>query len=306
MKTKAWILLNNLKVSYISEWKDLWIIDELKTSQSIANTLISNETNINSAIERAWTLNRFWQENIEHALRNVAEYFRIKNPSFMVFFIELLNKYLIRDIKKRANFLDFTNSLPASPIGCVKFYWELIYRWFVFIRQTIWILLQSFLEFIFWLIYKNFWFFLWIAWWFLIFLLFKFEYNKLIELIEFLPKKEGKIDLQILTTIPSNILIIISSVNILIVSLLGYFIVFCFWNFKRARNIEEIYKYKALSIDSIGTLYYKWADEKEKALLFPKAIEAIFNQPDFDKWTTESGISIPSIELIRQVIPKWQ
>ena len=51
MKTKAWILLNNLKVSYISEWKDLWIIDELKTSQSIANTLISNETNINSNIE---------------------------------------------------------------------------------------------------------------------------------------------------------------------------------------------------------------------------------------------------------------
>lgn len=92
---------------------------------------------------------------------------------------------------------------------------------------------------------------------------------------------------------------ILVSTHIVFVSFVGYIIVFCFWNYRKLENRMEGYKFRSILTKSFGYLI-KAADDEQKKILYPKALDAIFKDlPDSSSVHQDLNINLPVTEILK-------
>lgn len=114
------------------------------------------------------------------------------------------------------------------------------------------------------------------------------------------------IDFVAITTNPTNykdIWQIIISMHLIWASFLGYFTVFCFWNYKKIESRHESYKFRWILTRSFGYLI-KTADEEQKRILYPKALDAIFKDLPESNIGHDVNINLPVTEIMKWITSK--
>lgn len=92
---------------------------------------------------------------------------------------------------------------------------------------------------------------------------------------------------------------IIVSLHLIWASFLWYIIVFCFSNFKKLEQRHEAYRFRWVLTRSFWFLI-KTADDEQKKILYPKALDAIFRDlPDSNTGQQDVNINLPVTEIIK-------
>lgn len=93
---------------------------------------------------------------------------------------------------------------------------------------------------------------------------------------------------------------IIVSLHLIWASFLWYITVFCLSNFKKLEQRHEAYRFRWVLTRSFGFLL-KTADEEQKKILYPKALDAIFKDlPESNTWQ-DVNINLPVTEIMKWI-----
>ncbi|GAB0174143.1 MAG: hypothetical protein HHAS10_00220 [Candidatus Altimarinota bacterium] len=91
---------------------------------------------------------------------------------------------------------------------------------------------------------------------------------------------------------------ILVSTHIIFVSFVGYIVVFCFGNYRKLEARMESYKFRSILTKSFGYLI-KSADDEQKKILYPKALDAIFKDLPEANIGQDLNINLPVTEIIK-------
>jgi hypothetical protein len=93
---------------------------------------------------------------------------------------------------------------------------------------------------------------------------------------------------------------IVLSMHIIWASFIGYLTVFCFSNFKKIEQRHEAYRFRWILTRSFGFLL-KSADEEQKKILYPKALDAIFKDLPESNKEQDVNINLPVTEIMKWI-----
>jgi len=88
--------------------------------------------------------------------------------------------------------------------------------------------------------------------------------------------------------------------NLIWGSFFWYLTVFCFGNYKKMKQLKELYDFRATLATSFWLLL-QVADEEQKKILYPKALEVIFKDlPESNSWQ-DVNINLPITEIMKWI-----